>query len=103
VTVVKIRNFRTGICEIWAHKLTTSAVEHPMISKPPMISPQRMLLSSMNELSMSLKRRRGGVNPRETDSTFSGLEISSSFVGRNDGLEALSSLTHESATADGTD
>src|SRR5678815_4629563 len=59
VTVVKIRNLRTGICEIWAHKLTTSAVEHPMISRPPMISPQRILLSSMNELSISENDRLG--------------------------------------------
>src|SRR5690349_22290261 len=64
VTVVKIKNFNTGIWEICAHKLTTSAVEQPMISRPPMISPQRMLLSSMNELSTSEKGRRtrgGGV------------------------------------------
>src|SRR5689334_6146561 len=60
VTVVKIKNFSTGICEICAQRLTTSAVEQPMISKPPMISPQRMLLSSMKELSTSLKGRRGG-------------------------------------------
>src|SRR5688572_9463208 len=60
VTVVKIRNRNTGICEIWAHKLTTSAVEQPMISRPPMISPQRMLLSSMKELSTSENGRRGG-------------------------------------------
>lgn len=33
--------------------LTTSAVEQPMMRKPPMISPQRMLLSSMKELSTS--------------------------------------------------
>src|ERR1043165_1210062 len=60
VTVVKIKNFSTGICEICAHRLTTSAVEQPMISRPPMISPQRMLLSSMKELSTSLNGRRGG-------------------------------------------
>src|SRR5690349_4274985 len=60
VTVVKIKNFSTGISEICAQRLTTSAVEQPMISKPPMISPQRMLLSSMNELSTSLKGLRGG-------------------------------------------
>src|SRR6185503_1474178 len=62
VTVVKIRNFNTGICEICAQRLTTSAVEQPMMSKPPIISPQRMLLSSMKELSTSLKglRTRGG-------------------------------------------
>src|SRR5688572_28227210 len=60
VTVVKIRNRNTGICEIWAHKLTTSAVEQPMISSPPMISPQRMLLSSMKELSTSVNGLRGG-------------------------------------------
>src|SRR6185369_15863581 len=62
VTVVKIKNFSTGISDICAHKLTTSAVEQPMISKPPMISPQRMLLSSMNELSTSEngRRARGG-------------------------------------------
>src|ERR1043165_2490096 len=60
VTVVKIKNFSTGICEICAHRLTTSAVEQPMISRPPMISPQRMLLSSMKELSTSLNGRGGG-------------------------------------------
>src|SRR5690242_5050758 len=60
VTVVKIKNFSTGICEICAQRLTTSAVEQPMISRPPMISPQRMLLSSMKELSTSLNGRRGG-------------------------------------------
>src|SRR5689334_25373104 len=60
VTVVKIKNFRTGISEICAQRLTTSAVEQPMISRPPMISPQRMLLCSMNELSTSLKGLRGG-------------------------------------------
>src|SRR4026209_582946 len=59
VTVVKIKNFNTGISEICAHKLTTRAVEQPMISRPPMISPQRMLLSSMKELRTSLKGRRG--------------------------------------------
>src|ERR1041384_7467925 len=60
VTVVKIRNFRTGIAEICAHRLTTSAVEQPIIKRPPMISPQRMLLCSMKELSTSLNGRRGG-------------------------------------------
>src|SRR5690242_13085350 len=60
VTVVKIKNFRTGICEIWAQRLTTSAVEQPMISRPPMISPQRMLLCSMNELCTSVNGRRRG-------------------------------------------
>jgi hypothetical protein len=53
VTVVKIRNFRTGIWEICAQRLTTSAVEQPMMSRPPIISPQRMLLSSIKELSTS--------------------------------------------------
>src|ERR1044072_2224180 len=60
VTVVKIKNLSTGISEICAQRLTTSAVEQPMISRPPMISPQRMLLSSMKELSTSEKVRRGG-------------------------------------------
>src|SRR4030095_1957159 len=59
VTVVKIKNLSTGICEICAQRLTTSAVEHPMISRPPMISPQRILLSSMKELSTSEKDLRG--------------------------------------------
>src|SRR5918999_1012260 len=59
VTVVKIKNFSTGIAEICAHKLTTSAVEQPMISKPPTISPQRMLLCSMKELSTSENDLRG--------------------------------------------
>src|SRR5678816_2506310 len=60
VTVVKIKNFSTGIAEICAHRLTTSAVEQPMISRPPIISPQRMLLSSMKALSTSEKDLRGG-------------------------------------------
>src|SRR6185503_17410477 len=60
VTVVKIRNRNTGISEIWAHRLTTSAVEQPMISSPPTISPHRMLLSSMKELSTSENGLRGG-------------------------------------------
>src|SRR5258705_12413495 len=60
VTVVKIKNFRTGMRDISAHKLTTRAVEQPMISNPPMISPQRILLSSINELSTSVKDFRGG-------------------------------------------
>src|SRR6476659_5317902 len=61
VTVVKIKNFSTGIAEIWAHRLTTSAVEQPMISRPPTISPQRMLLSSMKELSTSENDLRGAA------------------------------------------
>src|SRR5215217_1769524 len=81
VTVVKIKNFSTGISDICAHKLTTSAVEQPMISRPPMISPQRMLLSSMNELSTLEKGRRargggcgrggggGGIRSRATGTT----------------------------------
>ena len=53
VTVVKIKNLRTGIWEICAQRLTTSAVEQPIMSRPPMISPQRMLLSYMKELSIA--------------------------------------------------
>src|ERR1044072_2857175 len=60
VTVVKIRNLRTGISAICAQRLTTSAVEQPMISRPPTISPQRMLLCSMKELSTSENGLRGG-------------------------------------------
>src|SRR5262245_2268412 len=60
VTVVKIRNLNTGISEICAHRLTTSADEQPMISKSPAVSPQRMLLSSMKELSTSENGLRGG-------------------------------------------
>src|SRR6185369_2372587 len=60
VTVVKIKNLSTGICEICAQRLTTRAVEQPMINRPPIISPQRMLLSSMNALSTSEKDLRGG-------------------------------------------
>src|SRR5215510_695934 len=58
VTVVKMRNFNTGICEIWAHRLTTRAVEQPIIKRPPMISPQRILLSSMKDWSTSVNGRR---------------------------------------------
>src|SRR6266496_5481898 len=47
--------------EIWAHKLTTSAVEQPIIRRPPIISPQRMLLCSMNAASTSEKGLRGAL------------------------------------------
>src|SRR5205085_5798692 len=77
VTVVKIKNFSTGICEICAHKLTTRAVEQPMISRPPMISPQRMLLSSMNEVSTSEKDRRGVRGGGAATSTGTGAEVGS--------------------------
>src|SRR5262245_45293741 len=60
VTVVKIKNFTVGTREICDQRLTTSAVEHPMISRPPMISPQRILLCSMNAASTSAKGLRGG-------------------------------------------
>src|ERR1043166_7007751 len=59
VTVVKIMNLITGTREIWAHRLMTRAVEHPMIKRPPMISPQRTLLSSMNAASTSANGLRG--------------------------------------------
>src|SRR2546423_15499650 len=59
VTVVKIMNLITGTREIWAHKLMTRAVEHPIIKRPPMISPQRTLLSSMNAASTSANGLRG--------------------------------------------
>src|SRR5215217_3486268 len=83
VTVVKIKNFSTGISDICAHKLTTSAVEQPMIKRPPMISPQRMLLSSMKALSTSEKERRagrgGGVNCSSRE-TIGSITISSSVA-----------------------
>ena len=60
VTVVKIKNFRTGTREICAHKLMTNAVEQPTIKIPPTISPQRILLCSMNDASTSAKGFRGG-------------------------------------------
>src|SRR5215831_664335 len=60
VTVVKIRNLMTGTREICAHRLMTSAVEQPMIKRPPIISPQRTLLSSMNAVSTSANGLRGG-------------------------------------------
>src|SRR5436190_14718291 len=60
VTVVKIRNLMTGTREICAHRLTTKAVEQPMIKRPPIISPQRMLLCSMNAASTSANGLRGG-------------------------------------------
>src|SRR3569832_1929211 len=53
VTVVKIRNLRTDNWEICAQSLTTSAVEQPMMSKPPKKSPQRKKHTSMKELSTS--------------------------------------------------
>src|ERR1041384_1701400 len=80
VTVVKIKNLRTGICEICAQRLTTRAVEQPIINRPPIISPQRMLLSSMKELSTSEKDRRGGRGGcAGGGSTRGGLITTSSF------------------------
>src|ERR1700752_490287 len=72
VTVVKIKNLSTGISEICAQRLTTRAVEQPIINKPPMISPQRMLLSSMKELSTSEKDLRGGRGLITTSSFTTG-------------------------------
>src|SRR5215471_19099544 len=60
VTVVKIKNFITGTREICAQRLITSAVEQPMIKRPPMISPQRTLLCSMKAASTSANGLRGG-------------------------------------------
>src|SRR2546427_3309154 len=60
VTVVKIKNFSTGTREICAHKLMTKAVEQPTIKIPPTISPQRILLCSMNDTSTSANGLRGG-------------------------------------------
>src|SRR5262252_9000710 len=60
VTEVKIKNFTVGTREICAQRLTTRAVELPMISRPPIISPQRMLLCSMKAASTSAKGLRGG-------------------------------------------
>src|SRR5438132_3472701 len=60
VTVVKIKNFRTGTREICAHKLMTKAVEQPTIKIPPTISPQRILLCSMKDASTSANGLRGG-------------------------------------------
>src|SRR5213076_1430722 len=62
VTVVKIKNFRTGTREICAHKLMTKAVEQPTIKIPPTISPQRILLCSMNDASTSANGLRGGFH-----------------------------------------
>src|SRR5205814_2767983 len=52
-------NFINGTREICAHKLITNAVEQPMIRTPPMISPQRTLLCSMNAASTSANGLRG--------------------------------------------
>src|SRR5919108_162128 len=86
VTVVKIKNFSTGICEICAQRLTTRAVEQPMISRPPMISPQRMLLSSMKALSTSEKDLRGGRAGAGGGSTRGGGSLSSPM---NDGTDLI--------------
>ena len=59
VTVVKIKNFTVGTREICAQRLTTNAVEQPMIRSPPIISPQRILLCSMKAASTSAKGLRG--------------------------------------------
>src|SRR5215217_4001383 len=88
VTVVKIKNFSTGISDICAHKLTTRAVEQPMISRPPMISPQRMLLSSINELSTSENGRRarcgggggGGVGLRGTAGSSGAMNVGTGLI-----------------------
>src|ERR1044071_196431 len=103
VTVVKIKNFSTGICEICAQRLTTSAVEQPMISRPPMISPQRMLLSSMKELSTSEKGRRGGRGGGVGRSYLGG-GGSSSVMNVGTGLITISSSLASSAavTTEGT-
>src|SRR5204863_9852159 len=60
VTVVKIKNFRTGTREICAHKLMTKAVDQPTINIPPTIAPRRILLCSMNDASTSANGFRGG-------------------------------------------
>src|SRR6185369_7142866 len=52
-------NLITGTREICAHRLITKAVEQPMIKRPPMISPQRTLLCSMNAASTSANGLRG--------------------------------------------
>src|SRR6185503_5681147 len=104
VTVVKIKNFSTGICEICAHKLTTRAVEQPMMSRPPMISPQRMLLSSMNELSTSENGRRdGGGGMCSNTGSGSGAVSSSALI--NDGTGSITTSSsvalNEAVTTDG--
>ena len=107
VTVVKMRNFSTGIREISAHKLTTNAVEQPMISSPPMISPQRMLLSSIKELSTSVKDFRGGrVGAAYLGSTWRiGVGLACCCADKNDGIGSItiSSLlaTNEEVTTEG--
>src|ERR1044072_4046262 len=104
VTVVKIRNLRTGICEICAQRLTTRAVEQPMMSRPPMISPQRMLLSSMNELSTSENGLRGGGGGM-CSNTGSGSGAVSSSALMNDGTGSItissSVAVNEAVTTDG--
>src|ERR1041385_8714729 len=98
VTVVKIKNFSTGICEICAHKLTTSAVEQPMMSRPPMISPQRMLLSSMNELSISENDRRG-ARGGGVYCSYAGCETISSSGAMNVGTGSIT-ISSSSAVRD---
>src|SRR5579859_2680274 len=59
VTPVNSPNCTNEWCAIWLQKLTTSAIDPPMISIPPTNSPQRMLLSRMNAAITSDMDRRG--------------------------------------------
>src|SRR6266478_1871410 len=106
VTVVKIKNFSTGMRDISAHKLTTRAVEQPMIRSPPMISPQRILLSSINELSTSVKDFRWGRG----GAVYLGSawkvddELASCCVAKNEGtgsITILSSVATSAVTTEG--
>src|ERR1044072_2775479 len=71
VTVVKMKNFTTGTREICAQRLITKAVEQPMIKRPPIISPQRMLLCSMNAARTSANGLRGGFGIGSAGRAFS--------------------------------
>ena len=64
VTAVKRKKRSQGWEAMVSQKVRTSAMEQPMMSRPPISSPQRMLLSSMKRLRISEKGLRGGCGGR---------------------------------------
>src|SRR5215212_3221117 len=61
VTAVNRKKRSQGWEAMVSQKVRTSAMEHPMMSRPPMSSPQRMLDSSMKCLRISEKGLRGSA------------------------------------------
>src|SRR5438876_628903 len=78
----KIRNGKNSISASLFHRLMTSAIEQPMMSVPPINSPQRIFFSSMNTAIHSAKLRRGavgtGTTSRGTGSGDDGVAIGAS-------------------------